>query len=88
MQAIFRRKSFFDASFASTGTCCLRREIAEDEETQVLVRTRYKYLYNILLSALCGRSNYCVLPSMRPVLAFWHWAHVEGYIGGILDCPS
>ena len=35
-----------------------------------------------------GRSNYCVLPSMRPVFAFWHWAHVEGYIGGILDCPS
>ena len=37
----------------------MSRDIAEDEETQVLVRTRYKYLYNILLSIMWAFKLLC-----------------------------
>ena len=92
MQAIFRRKSFFDASRASVGTCCLRKDCWRWRDTRYCTYKKHRYfLYKentTFYLALCGISNYCVLPSRRHVLFFWHWAHVEGYVGGILDCPS
>ena len=86
-------KPFFEESRFSMQVLLLQVLVVYVE--RLLKMKRHKYLYvpgtsncTIFYLALCGRSNYCVLPSMRPVLAFWHWAHVEGYIGGILDCPS